>query len=76
MDEKYLVILTKSRSVGHALEERFSLSHDKHFKCASFLTREENHLAVPQMYWDKGYYKVIVTFDPKSRREQLELWLA
>lgn len=76
MDEKYLIVLTTSRAVAKALEEHFSLSHDKHFKCASFLTREENHLAIPQIYWNKGYYKVIVIFDSGSRREQLELWVA
>lgn len=76
MDEKYLVILTKSRAVAVTLRDLFAVSGEKHLKCATFLTPKENHYGIPQIYWDKGFYKVVVTYSPDSKREQYELWIA
>ncbi len=73
---KYLVILTKSGAVAETLRNLFTASSVKHLKCATLLTPKENHYGIPQIYWDKGFYKVVVEYAPEARREQYELWIA
>lgn len=76
MDEKYLVILTKSGAVARTLHKLFEVSGDKHLKSVNYLTDRENHYGIPKIYWDMGFHKVIVTYTAEARREQYELWIA